>query len=101
MKVIELGTELETVAVPVTEEEAFLIRARCRPFVYRPVGEKEWRLGWALPGVDVHVFLRERLEPSLGVLEIETRPKQCPGEMSEGAWLYEMNQRHLERAAAD
>jgi hypothetical protein len=46
-----------------TEREALFLRGGCRPFVYRPRGEKEWRLGWALPGLDVRVFLRQRLEP--------------------------------------
>ena len=77
---------METVEVTVTAEEAMFMRAGTRPFVYRPVGEKEWRLGWALPGVDVRAFLRQRLESSLGALEIEVRPKQQPSGVSAGAW---------------
>jgi len=80
---------METVEVLVTAQEAFFIRARCRPFVYRPRGEKDWRLGWALPGVDVQALLA----PTLGPLEIETQPKQRPAGMSVGAWQFELDSR--------
>ena len=64
--------------------------------MYRPVGETEWRLGWALPGLDVRAFLRERLEPSLGSLEVETRPQQRPPDVSAGAWQFELDRRRQE-----
>jgi hypothetical protein len=80
----------------VTEREALFLRGGCRPFVYRPKGEKEWRLGWALPGLDVRAFLRQRLEPSLGPLEIEVRPVARPSGVSTGAWAYELAHRQTE-----
>ena len=87
---------IETVEVAVTAQEAMFMRAGARPFVYRPLGEKAWRLGWALPGLDVRAFLRERLEPSLGPLEVEVRPKRQPSDVSAGAWQFELDQRRAE-----
>jgi hypothetical protein len=84
----------------VTEREALFLRGGCRPFVYRPRGEREWRLGWALPGLDVRVFLRQRLEPSLGPLEVELRPEKRPSGVSAGAWRRELEQRRAETHAA-
>jgi hypothetical protein len=78
--------DVEDVEVTVTPWEAKLMRVGGRPFVYRPVGEKAWRLGWALPGVDVRAVLRP-LEP----VEFELRPKQRPDGMSAGAWQIEMD----------
>jgi len=83
---------METVAVEVTQQEALFMRVGGRPFIYRPVGEKEWRLGWALPGLDVRKMLREKLEPSTGPLEIQTRPKERPEGISDGAWQFEQDQ---------
>jgi hypothetical protein len=77
----------------VTEREALFLRGGCRPFVYRPKGESTWRLGWALPGVDVQAFLRQRLEPSLGPLEVELRPEKRPSGVSAAAWGCELEQR--------
>ena len=74
----------------VTEREALFLRGGCRPFVYRSKGESAWRLGWALPGVDVRAFLRQRLEPSLGPLEVELRPRMRPTGVSVAAWRCEL-----------
>ena len=92
---------METVEVTVTAEEAMFMRAGCRLFVYRPLGEKAWRFGWALPGVDVRAFLRQRLEPSLGPLEVEVRPKQQPSGVSAGAWQFEPDQRRSVVSSTD
>ena len=78
------------------ELEARFVRGGCRPFVYRPQGEREWRLGWALPGLDVREFLRQRLEPSLGPLEIQVRPERRPRGVSVGAWTRELERRRTE-----
>lgn len=90
----------ETVEVLVTEREALFIKGRCRPFTYRQRGESKWHLGWAMPGLDVRAFLRQRLEPSLGPLEVEVRPKRRPDGVSAGAWRYELDQRRAETHAA-
>lgn len=76
--------------------EAAICAGSVRPFVYRPVGEGEWRLACYIVGCDVRAFLRERLEPSLGPLEVDLRPEQRPEGISALAWQAELAHRRRE-----
>jgi hypothetical protein len=88
--------EADELVVQVTERELLFLQARCRPFVYRARGKKKWQLGWAMPGLDVRAFLRQRLEPSLGPLEVQVRPLDRPAGVSPGAWQLELEWRREE-----
>jgi hypothetical protein len=80
-----------------TEIEQTMTRLGFRPFVYRPRGEG-WRLGWYHPVMMPNP--RAFLEPKLGPLEVDMRPRVRPREVSNEAWQRELARRRGEMHAA-
>ncbi len=76
--------------------ESWIVAGTVRPFCYRPTGQKKWRVGYAIVGCDVRAFLRDRLEPHLGPLEVDLRPVKRPSGLSALAWGAELAHRARE-----
>jgi hypothetical protein len=80
-----------------TELEEMMTRMGFRPFRYRPSGQA-WRVGWYHPQMMPNP--RAFLEPSLGPLEIDLRPRMRPSDVSSEAWQRELARRRGETQAA-
>ena len=80
-----------------TEIEEKMLALGFRPFRYRPLGEA-WRTGWYHPVMQPNP--RAFLEPKLGPLEVDLRPRVRPGEVSIEAWQRELVRRRGEMRAA-